>query len=321
MKFQYILKNYNLDRLVHNSPYFYFMFSRSSWLHLRIPFSYFLLPVFFFAVAVSPNISEKPLLWTLFIVHILLYPASNGYNSYFDKDEKSIGGLKNPPPVKKGLYYLAILFDVLAIVLGFLKISLTFAILLLIYGLVSKAYSHPAIRLKKYAISSWLVAGLFQGLFTFVMCYVGINKYSLTLALTPEVIIPGALATLMLWANYPMTQVYQHEEDVKRGDYTLSYRLGIRGTFVFAAVAFTTAAIGFVVYFISFIDAKYAWRFLIATSPVVLYFGFWFVSVLRDRSKANYTHTMWLNFISATCLNAFFIYLLLDSTQLIQIFQ
>lgn len=123
------------------------MFSRSTWLHLRIPFSYFLLPVFLFALGVSPNFTESRLLWSFLIVHLLLYPASNGFNSYFDKDEKSIGGLSNPPPVKVGLYYVSLLFDGFAIVLG-LKISVLFASMLLIYGLVSKAYSHPAVRLK-----------------------------------------------------------------------------------------------------------------------------------------------------------------------------
>ena len=124
------------------------MLSRSSWLHMRIPFSYFLMPVFLFSLAVSPNNSMfDTVIWTFIIVHLLLYPASNGYNSYFDKDEKSIGGLKNPPPVNRGLYHLALLFDALAVGLGWWKISFTFAIMLLIYGLVSKAYSHPAIRL------------------------------------------------------------------------------------------------------------------------------------------------------------------------------
>jgi hypothetical protein len=146
------------------------MLSRSSWLHLRIPFSYFLLPVYLFSLAISPNPTEKAVLWSLLIIHILLYPASNGYNSYFDKDEGSIGGLKNPPPVNKGLYYLALLFDGLAIVLGLFAINITFALMLFVYGLASKAYSHPAIRLKKFPVTGWLVAGFFQGFFTFVMC-------------------------------------------------------------------------------------------------------------------------------------------------------
>src|SRR6476620_11552818 len=107
-----------------------FMLSRSSWLHLRIPFSFFLLPIFLFSLSLSPNFSASRLGWVFFILHFLLYPASNGYNSYFDKDEKSIGGLKNPPPVNHGLYFLAILFDLLAVVLGFLKVNATFAVML-----------------------------------------------------------------------------------------------------------------------------------------------------------------------------------------------
>src|ERR1044071_8834611 len=110
------------------------MLSKSTLLHLRIPFSFFLMPVFLFALCISPNVTVESLLWSFVIIHLLLYPASNGYNSYFDKDEKSIGGLKNPPPVNKGLYFLALLFDALAIGLGWLMISFTFAIMLLVYG-------------------------------------------------------------------------------------------------------------------------------------------------------------------------------------------
>lgn len=297
------------------------MFSSSSWLHLRIPFSYFLLPVFLFSLAVSPNISNKPLLWTFIIVHLFLYPASNGYNSYFDKDEKSIGGLKNPPPVKKGLYYLSVLFDAIAIVLGFFLINITFACMLLIYGLVSKAYSHPSIRLKKFPVTGWLVAGVFQGLFTFIMCYIGINNYSLETVLKWTVIIPGILSTVMLWANYPMTQIYQHEEDATRGDMTLSRMLGIRGTFYFVSATFTVVTLGFVLYFYAFFNPKYAWIFIAALFPVVAYFFSWFFKVYQDPAKADYSHTMWLNFISATCLNVFFIYLFLDSTHLLQLSQ
>jgi hypothetical protein len=287
------------------------MLSRSSWLHLRIPFSYFLLPVYLFSVAISPNVTEDGLLWTFLIVHIFLYPASNGYNSYFDKDEKSIGGLKNPPPVNKGLYYLALLFDIIAIILGFIMINATFSIMLVVYGLVSKAYSHPDIRLKKYPITGWLIAGLFQGLFTLVMCYIGINKYGIENIWKWSVLIPGALCSLMLWANYPMTQVYQHEEDGKRGDETFSRMLGIKGTFYFVGGVFALVTIGFVLYFNAFLSARYAIGFLIALFPVLLYFSYWFVKVRLDESKADYTHTMWLNFISSTSLNVYFLYIFL----------
>jgi 1,4-dihydroxy-2-naphthoate octaprenyltransferase len=287
------------------------MLSLSSWLHLRIPFSYYLLPVYLFSAATSPNVTEDGLLWTFLTVHLFLYPASNGYNSYFDKDEKSIGGLKNPPPVNKGLYYLSLMFDAIAVILGFIMINATFSIMLVIYGLVSKAYSHPGIRLKKLPITGWLVAGLFQGLFTFAMCYIGVNKYGIENVWKASVLVPGALCSLMLWANYPMTQVYQHEEDGKRGDETFSRMLGIRGTFYFVAGVFGLAAIGFVLYFNTVYSTRYALGFLIALLPVLAYFSFWFFKVLRDENFADYTHTMWLNFISSTALNSYFLYLFL----------
>ncbi len=290
------------------------MFSRSTLLHLRIPFSYFLLPVYLFAVSVSPNITEKRLLWVFAILHLMLYPASNGFNSYFDKDEKSIGGLKHPPPVEKGLYWISLLLDLIAVIAGFLQIGLLFAMMLLIYGLVSKAYSHPSIRLKKYAITSWVITGLFQGAFTFMMCYVGINQFGVENLLQPKVAFAAALTTVMLWANYPMTQVYQHEEDAKHGDMTMSRMLGVRGTFYFAGIFFAITAAGFVLLFRKYFYAYYGLIFLVALSPVVLYFTFWFLKVLKDPSQADFRHTMRLNFISATCLIFFFIYFFLDFT-------
>jgi 1,4-dihydroxy-2-naphthoate octaprenyltransferase len=270
---------------------------------------------------VSPNIAGAQLGWVFFILHFLLYPASNGYNSYFDKDEQSIGGLKNPPPVKKGLYYLALLFDLLALVLGYLKVNLTFTVMLLIYGLVSKAYSHPSIRLKKYAITGWIITGIFQGIFTFLMCYSGVNNFSFENFGTAKVLFAGVLTCFMLWANYPLTQVYQHDEDGKRGDKTFSMLLGIKGTFYFAAIFFGMAAVGFIVFFQTYFQTKYSVMFLSALTPVLIFFFYWLSRVMKDERNADFTKTMWLNFVSATCLNIFFIYLFLDSTQVIQAIQ
>ncbi len=294
------------------------MLTRSSWLHLRIPFSYFLLPVYLFSLAISPNLNESRVLWVFIILHVFLYPASNGYNSYFDKDEKSIGGLKNPPPVNTGLYYLALLFDGIALMLGYWKINVLFVVMLLIYGLVSKSYSHPAIRLKKYPIIGWVAAGFFQGFFTFIMCYAGINNFQLDNCWNINVIAPAILSSIMLWGNYPMTQVYQHDEDSKRGDFTLSVKLGIKGTFIFTAIVFTVAVGGFVFYFKEFFSIQYAVYFLLALSPVLIYFSYWFFKVLKNETNANYGYAMGLNFISATCLNLFFIYFFLDSSQVLQ---
>jgi 1,4-dihydroxy-2-naphthoate octaprenyltransferase len=292
----------------------------SSLLHLRIPFSYFLLPVYLFSLSFAPNLNQSRLVWVAIIIHLLLYPASNGYNSFFDRDEKSIGGLKNPPQVNKSLYIIALLFDVAAIMLAYLKINTVFAVMVCVYGLASKAYSHPAIRLKKYPVGGWLITGIFQGFFVFLTCYIGLNDFAVEQALRPDVVAPAMLTSIMLWGSYPLTQVFQHDEDLKRGDISMSLRLGIRGTFYFTAAIFTVAVVGFVFLFIISFQLKYALNFLIAMLPVLGFFGYWFWQVRADESKANYSNTMRMNFISATCLNAFFVYLFLDSTHVLDAF-
>lgn len=291
------------------------MFSRSSWLHLRIPFSFFLLPVFLFSLALSPNLDAGRIFWVFFIVHFLLYPASNGYNSYFDKDEESIGGLRNPPKVNRGLLTLSLLLDALAILAGLLVVNALFALMLFVYGLVSKAYSHPRVRLKKFPITGWLAAGVFQGYFTFLMCYVGINDFPLSAALNDQVTYAGLLTSLTLLGNYPMTQIYQHGEDARRGDLTISRWVGVRGTFKLTGAMFVLVFICFTWYFYVFFELRYSVLFGLAIFPIAIYFVHWMILSWKDATMADYDHTMRLNLVSATCLNVFFLFCLIHSQQ------
>lgn len=279
---------------------------RSTLLHLRIPFSYFLLPVFLFSVAVAPSFEADRLLLVFFILHFLVYPASNGYNSYFDKDEQSIGGLKNPPKVSKELYVTTLIMDLIALILAFL-LRWEFAVLIFIYGGVSKAYSHPWVRLKKYPFMGWYIAGFFQGYFTFILCLIGLSDLSIIEVFSIKYQFPAVLCTMLLFGSYPMTQVYQHDEDEKRGDMTISRYLGILGTFYFTAALFTIAAGGFVTYFILFDSVTISVIFVAILSPVLVFFFYWFFKVKKDRNQANYENTMRLNFISSTVFNVFFL--------------
>ncbi|MEX0968536.1 MAG: UbiA family prenyltransferase [Bacteroidia bacterium] len=285
------------------------MLKRSTLLHLRIPFSYFLMPIFFFALAVSSQINWLQTILAFFILHFLVYPASNGYNSYFDKDEESIGGLKNPPKVSPELYYVALLMDALALLLA-LIISPAFAVMVFIYGIVSKAYSHPAVRLKKYPITSWLTAGFFQGMFTFLMVYLAVNNVPVRSLADQEILLPAFVSTLMLLGFYPLTQVYQHREDAKRGDLTISRLLGIRGTFYFSASMFLLADAGFFFYFYHLNQTFYFLLLQIFFLPIVLFFSFWFYKILRNEKEASYEWTMRMNLAGSTCLMGFFITLL-----------
>lgn len=281
---------------------------KSVLLHLRIPFSFFLMPIFCFSLSQSPKPDLLTTGFVFLILHLLLYPASNAYNSYYDKDEGSIGGLEHPPPVSKKLLYAAWAFDVAAVLLGLL-IGWVFGLALLVYGLVSKAYSYDRIRLKKYPILSWLVIGVFQGAFTYLMVFQSINQVPLADLSKQEIWIPALLSTLWLLAAYPMTQIYQHEEDARRGDLTLSRMLGISGTFLFTAGAFGLVNVGFYMYFQYWVEGGlfYFGLFQVGMLPVLIYFFIWFRRASRDPGQVNFRSTMRLNLISSVCMNAFFL--------------
>jgi 1,4-dihydroxy-2-naphthoate octaprenyltransferase len=296
------------------------MITRSTLLHLRIPFSFFLLPVFLFALALTPNHNGERMLLVFLSLHLFLYPSSNGYNSFYDKDEESIGGLKRPPQVTKDLLGWSLVFFAIALALG-AWINWEFASMLGLYGLVSMAYSHPSIRLKKHAWTSWAIAGLFQGYFTFAMGYAGLSNLGWEVLFKPHVLIPGFLTSLMLWGNYPLTQVYQHGEDARRGDRTLSLLLGIKGTFIFSALLFAGTTAAFIWYFLDKGQSHIVGYYLAAMAPIGLFFLVWMGFIFRESEKyASYSWAMGMNFLSAIALNAFFIYYFLENTQILQVF-
>jgi 1,4-dihydroxy-2-naphthoate octaprenyltransferase len=256
------------------------------------------------------RLSPRPELWrallTFFILHFLLYPASNAYNSYYDKDEDSIGGLEKPPPVNTQLLYAALVLDAAALVLG-IFLGWPMIVGLLLYGTVSKAYSHEKIRLKKYPVISWVLASVFQGAVTFLMTYQAISNLPIADLGQPYVLTPALLTTTLLAGSYPMTQIYQHAEDARRGDMTLSRLLGIRGTFVFTAIVFSITVAGFYWYFTTYHFARCFYIFLLFLSPALVYFFWWYARVHRELSAANFRATMRLNTLTATGMNGFFV--------------
>jgi len=287
------------------------LITHSTLKHLRITFSFNLLPIFLFALAITPHSINWIDALVLFVCwHFFIYPASNGFNSYFDKDKESIAGIKYPPKVTKELYYFSIALDVIGILLA-LCIHLTTAISMLIYGLISKAYSHPLIRLKKRPVVSWIIVSVFQGYFVFLVTYWAIHDIPISRLTTSMIQIPALLTTMMLMSAYPITQVYQHKEDRERGDFTLSLRLGVLGTFHFTALGFVITALGYVSYFFYYHDSQTMLLYLILMIPLLIYYIFWYQKVIKSIDLADFEHTMKLNRLSALCLNAFFLLLII----------
>src|ERR1035437_7212100 len=107
-------------------------FDKSTVKHLRLPFSFFLMPVFLFALSQANTINWLTAAIAFVILHLFIFPSSNGYNSYQDRDETSIGGLKHPPKVTKNLFYVTLMLDFIGVVCG-LFVSVYFSIMVLIF--------------------------------------------------------------------------------------------------------------------------------------------------------------------------------------------
>ena len=129
---------------------------------LRFHFSFFLMPVYFFALSQVNKINWFNAALVFVILHLLVYPASNGYNSYMDRDTSPIGGLKNPLQPTKQLFFVTVCMDVTAVLLSFF-VSWLFAAGIFLYIVASRAYSYRKIRLKKYPSYRVFNCGDFPG--------------------------------------------------------------------------------------------------------------------------------------------------------------
>jgi len=282
------------------------MLSRSTWQLLRLPFSFFLLPVFLFACSESGQLHAGRAFLVFFILHFLVYPASNGYNSYMDRDTGPIGGISDPLPPTKQLFLVTLGLDAAAVLLSLL-ISALFAAAVLIYILVSRAYSYRGIRLKKYPFPGYFTVVVFQGAFTFMLVYHGTHA-----ALSTNIpLLPALISSLLIGGFYPLTQIYQHEDDRKDGVTTISYKLGYRGTFLFSGFVYTLAMTLMYLHYHSLaMDLRFV-VFAALLSPILYFFLRWANAVWHDISEANFNNTMKMNVIASVCTNLAFLVMLI----------
>lgn len=286
-------------------------FDKSTVRHLRFPFSFFLLPVFLFALSQSTATNWQTTVVAFVILHLLIFPSSNGYNSYQDRDETSIGGLKYPPKVSINLYYVTLLFDIVG-VLAALTVSVYFSLLVLIFILMSRAYSYRKLRLKKYPVTGFLTVFIFQGAFVYLMAFGAITDFRVEL-LTINNLICMMVSSLFIGSMYPLTQIYQHEADKKDGVISISYKLGYKGTFVFSGILFFIGTI-FLYYYFNLKNQDVALLlFLIFMLPVMLKLSIWFSKVRTDKEHANYENTMSMNILTSAIMNLFFVLLILNN--------
>ena len=191
-------------------------------LHLRplewpIMTAHFLLGVIL-ATGIEMNLRSTILGWLTFV--ILLNGGTLAINSVFDQDKGDIGYLRQPPNPPKYLLHTSIVMLIASLIIGFQLPSL-FAWCNTICIVMSILYSVPPFRLKARAGWDLLINCLGFGLLTPLAGWGLAGKPMAT------TIICVTLGFALLFGTlYPLTQLYQIEEDRNRGDNTLIIVLG-----------------------------------------------------------------------------------------------
>jgi 4-hydroxybenzoate polyprenyltransferase len=193
---------------------------------------------YFLAVGVPGALAGEqlwPALSGLLIWVLLLNGGTLAINSAFDRDEGDIGYLKAPPPPPRYLGAFAFLLMLTGQLLA-LRLPRGYALAYAACFAMSLLYSVPPIRLKAVAGLDWVINMVGFGTLTPLAGYAATGRPITTAHLLV------LLAFLPLFASlYPLTQLYQFEEDRRRGDRTLALIIGMRRSLQVAIVAAVVA--------------------------------------------------------------------------------
>lgn len=194
-------------------------------LHLRLNYQLFILSgPFLLGVLLSDSFSRLQLIQFL-SVHILLFGGVTAYNSYFDKDEGPIGGLYNPPKMDFWMLVASWVLQVVGLGIAFYS-GLIFTFVYVISVFIFWMYSSPHVRLKGRPIASLVAMGFGT---VFCACLLGYFSSTLETRFSLQVLVAALGTTFLVISMYPLSQVYQVEEDRKRGDNTFASVYGKRG--------------------------------------------------------------------------------------------
>jgi 4-hydroxybenzoate polyprenyltransferase len=199
---------------------------------------------------------------------ICLNGGTLAINSAYDRDQGDIGYLRNPPPVPPRLAVAAFLLVGAGQCLSLL-LPVPYRVAYAVCFAMSLAYSVPPLRLKAVAGADWLINMWGFGTLTPYAGYVLTGRS------------PDAAHGLVLLAFcplfaclYPLTQLYQFEEDRARGDRTLALILGMRTSLM---IAIGMAVLAFAV--LAAAGALTGWRSapadLVRWAGLVLAAGVW----------------------------------------------
>lgn len=216
------------------------MLIRDLLIHLRLHFQLLLAPIFLWGYFLAGGRPDRDFWLGFLAFHIFLYGGITAFNSYYDRDEGPVGGLVKPPPVTQALLPFSLMVQALGAVLAAF-VNLPFLVIYLIIFGMGLAYSHPRIRWKSRPLAGLATVALGQGILASLGGWVCAKPDLLALDGMSWL---GILAVTMITTGfYPLTQIYQIDEDRARGDRTFAVWAGPQGVFTFAIATQSLAAI------------------------------------------------------------------------------
>ncbi|MEX1062396.1 MAG: UbiA family prenyltransferase [Balneolaceae bacterium] len=193
-------------------------------LHLRMHYQLFILSG---GYLLGGLLTEAPD-WRQFLlqflnVHLLLFGGATAFNSYWDKDEGPVGGLRHPPAMERWMRDASILIQLAGLgwaVTAGAYFTAVYIISLILFWL----YSTPLARWKGRPLLSMAAIGISTGLNSLLM-----GALAAGAEWNGLLVIAGSGTTLILLSLYPVSQIFQMKADRNRGDSTFALIYGLRG--------------------------------------------------------------------------------------------
>ena len=262
------------------------------------------LPVFFFVLAISPNISGDRIGLVLVAVFILLIPSANYIAA---NPERKISSERD---TKYSLLDIVSLMMVIgAIYLGWLiswQFNLLQGLYLFTVILISKQKSSISVDFK------WFIARIFQGLLLYAIIYLGLNQYSFNNLLRIHILLFSSLSTLIIITSLYISSLCDYyllnEDDMENRTLPIKIILLLIGLLLLAYGGFFTSTYHW----------RYAGYFSLAVLPAILLSINLIRKIQSVKAVTLHVTLYWLNTVLALGLVIFFIYFFLDSTQVIQ---
>lgn len=208
-------------------------------LHLRLHYQFFILSgAYLMGGLLSDDFHIIGFTLQFLNVHVLLFGGATAYNSYWDRDEGPVGGLENPPRMSRWMRPVSLGMQAAGLVLAW-RAGPAFTVFYIVSLLLFWLYSSPLTRWKADPHKSLIAIGFSTGFNAVMMGTLAaggtITGFSSWLAAL------GVM--LILLSLYPISQIYQMEEDRRRGDRTFALVYGRKGVLWFFRTAFALGLI------------------------------------------------------------------------------